>query len=151
MRAQITTAGLILTAAFIAAGPACAKEVPKRTDAAQDQDVYQFRTATRDGIGKYYMGREISHVMGHLGAGWLERPTREREERTDLLLENLPLEPGAVAADTAPTSPGKSARSACSGKCARCRRVSSLALPSSEDRGDAAASRISTTSVHHEN
>lgn len=99
MRAQFTTAGLILTAAFIAAVPACAKEAPKRTDAARNQDVYQFRTATRDGIGKYYMGREISHVMGHLGAGWLERPTREREERTDLLLENLPLAPGAVAAD----------------------------------------------------
>ncbi len=27
---------------------------------------------------------EISHVMGHLGADWLERSTREQEERTEL-------------------------------------------------------------------
>ena len=45
------------------------------------------------------MGREIAHVMGHLGAGWLERPSREQEERTDLLLEALGLQPGDVAAD----------------------------------------------------
>ncbi|MBT8069403.1 MAG: class I SAM-dependent methyltransferase [Xanthomonadales bacterium] len=45
------------------------------------------------------MGREISHVMGHLGAAWLERPTREREERTDRLLKNLPLAPDSVVAD----------------------------------------------------
>ena len=45
------------------------------------------------------MGREISHVMGHLGAGWLERPEREREERTDLLISRLPLEPDDVVAD----------------------------------------------------
>lgn len=53
----------------------------------------------RDGIGKFYFGREIAHVMGHQGAGWLERPTRESEERTDLLLEALELKPGEVVAD----------------------------------------------------
>ena len=46
---------------------------------------YVLGDATPDGIGKYYMGREISQVMGHLGAGWLERDTREQEERTDLV------------------------------------------------------------------
>lgn len=61
--------------------------------------IYESRTPSRDGIGKVYMGREISRVMGHLGAGWLERPGRQREERTDLLLDNLPLKPGAVVAD----------------------------------------------------
>lgn len=60
---------------------------------------YKFGAASRDGIGKFYMGREISQVMGHLGAGWLERPNREGEERTDLLVENLPLEPDSVVAD----------------------------------------------------
>ncbi|MDX1733338.1 MAG: class I SAM-dependent methyltransferase [Halioglobus sp.] len=63
------------------------------------QDVYVEGRASRDGIGKFYMGREISHVMGHLGAGWLERSSREREERTDLLLAALDLQPGDVAAD----------------------------------------------------
>lgn len=60
---------------------------------------YQYRAASRDGIGKIYMGREISHVMGHLGASWLERPEREREERTDTLIKNLPLEADDVIAD----------------------------------------------------
>jgi len=60
---------------------------------------YEYRPGSRDGIGKWYMGREISHVMGHLGAGWLERPARERQERTDLLISRLPVEPDFVVAD----------------------------------------------------
>tara|TARA_B110000908_G_scaffold87393_1_gene104320 strand:+ start:427 stop:1155 length:729 start_codon:yes stop_codon:yes gene_type:complete len=59
--------------------------------AATDEGHYQMVTPSRDGTGKLYMGREISHVMGHLGAGWLERPSREREERTDLLIQNMGL------------------------------------------------------------
>ena len=55
--------------------------------------------ATRDGIGKRYFGREIAHFMGHQGAGWLERPEREDEERTDLLLKELALRPGEHVAD----------------------------------------------------
>ncbi len=55
--------------------------------------------ATRDGIGKRYFGREIAHFMGHQGAGWLERPEREEEERTDLLLKELALRPGERVAD----------------------------------------------------
>lgn len=45
------------------------------------------------------MGRQISHVMGHLGASWLERSDRQKEERTDLLIANLPLADNAVVAD----------------------------------------------------
>src|SRR6187401_2957099 len=52
-----------------------------------------------DGIGKFYMGREIAHVMGHQAADWLERPEREKEERTDLLLPALKLKSGDVVAD----------------------------------------------------
>lgn len=62
-------------------------------------ETYEYRQPSRDGIGKVYMGREISHVMGHLGAAWLERPTREREERTDKLVNYLPLEADSVVAD----------------------------------------------------
>ena len=67
--------------------------------AAAGESVYEQGRASRDGIGKFYMGREISHVMGHRGATWLERPTREREERTDLLIDNLPLAANTVVAD----------------------------------------------------
>ena len=52
-----------------------------------------------DGIGKSYMGREISGVMGWQGAAWLEREEREREERGDLLLRELGLKPGMAVAD----------------------------------------------------
>ena len=61
--------------------------------------VYTQGRPNAEGIGKYYMGREISHVMGHLGASWLERPEREAEENTSLLVENLELKPTDVVAD----------------------------------------------------
>jgi hypothetical protein len=61
--------------------------------------IYEVGRPNRDGIGTIYVGREISHVMGHQGAAWLERPEREREERTDLLIENLPIEAGDRIAD----------------------------------------------------
>jgi FkbM family methyltransferase len=52
-----------------------------------------------DGIGKFYMGREIAHVMGYQGAGWLERPERIEEERPDEVVEKMKLAPEAVVAD----------------------------------------------------
>jgi len=60
---------------------------------------YVSTPASTDGIGKRYMDREISGVMGWQGATWLERDKREREERTDLLLNFLALRPGMVVAD----------------------------------------------------
>lgn len=60
---------------------------------------YTATPSSIDGIGKRYMGREISGVMGWQGAAWLERNEREREERTDLLLKALALTPGMVVAD----------------------------------------------------
>ena len=60
---------------------------------------YSAGPASADGIGKRYMGREIAGVMGWQGAAWLEREEREREERTDLLIEALDLKPGMVVAD----------------------------------------------------
>ena len=60
---------------------------------------YIYGDASRDGIGKFYMGREISKVMGHLGASWLERPKREQEERTDLLIQGLDLRKTDTVAD----------------------------------------------------
>ena len=66
---------------------------------AQETDYYEYKTVSRDGIGKYYMGREISHVMGHQGASWLERPQRDREQKTSRLVSNLPLQPADTVAD----------------------------------------------------
>jgi FkbM family methyltransferase len=63
------------------------------------QSEYASGTPSADGIGKRYMGREIARVMGWQGAAWLERAEREKEERTDLLVTALQLEPGMVVAD----------------------------------------------------
>jgi ubiquinone/menaquinone biosynthesis C-methylase UbiE len=52
-----------------------------------------------DGIGKFYMGREIAHVMGYQGAEWLERPERVEEERPDQVVEQMNLKPSDVVAD----------------------------------------------------
>src|SRR5437667_6194803 len=61
---------------------------------------YEFRQAhDPNGIGKFYLGREIAQVMGHQGADWLERPEREEEEKPGLLLEALKLKPCDVVAD----------------------------------------------------
>lgn len=90
--------GMLLSFAIAA----CQADSPPGKDLAQatdDSDVYEFKAGSRDGIGKFYMGREISHVMGHLGAGWLERPERERQERTDLLIDRLPIQPTDQVAD----------------------------------------------------
>lgn len=67
--------------------------------ATSEPERYSQGRASRDGTGKRYLGREIAQVMGHLAAGWLERPGRERSERTDLLLELLPLKPDSIVAD----------------------------------------------------
>jgi len=60
---------------------------------------YTTGPATQGGTGRYYMGRELAHFMSYEGAGWLERPEREAEERTDLVLQNLPVQPDSVVAD----------------------------------------------------
>jgi ubiquinone/menaquinone biosynthesis C-methylase UbiE len=63
------------------------------------QDRYAYKTGDPNGIGKWYMGRQIAWVMGHQGISWLERSEREQEENTSLLLQNLALKAGEVVAD----------------------------------------------------
>ena len=60
---------------------------------------YEFRDPTPDGIGKYYLGREIAHVMGHPAIGWLERDEREREEAPSRAIAAIELKPTDVIAD----------------------------------------------------
>ncbi len=76
---------------------------PKGSDNSADLR-YEWKTEhDPNGIGKFYMGREIAHVMGFgpggQGAAWLERTSREREERITLLVRSLKLKPGQVVAD----------------------------------------------------
>lgn len=61
--------------------------------------LYREGRGSPDGIGKFYQGREIAAVMGFEGTPWLERPNRASEERPDLLVEELRLQPGMAVAD----------------------------------------------------
>ena len=77
-----------------------AAQAEQRLSVPSDTSGYEIKPPTDpNGIGKYYMGRQIAHVMGHEGAGWLERDDRKQEEGTDLLLRELKLKPTDVVAD----------------------------------------------------
>jgi SAM-dependent methyltransferase len=67
--------------------------------AASDTSHYTVGPASRDGTGRYYMGREIAPVMGHRGAAWLERPERAEVEQPDRVVDSLRLAPDDVVAD----------------------------------------------------
>ena len=86
---------LVLVCLFVA-GEVVAATIEEQSAPPQ---AYIYIAASRDGIGKQYMGREISQVMGHRGAGWLERDNREQDERTDLLVLGLGLKDTDVVAD----------------------------------------------------
>jgi precorrin-6B methylase 2 len=88
MRVARRLAALALLSLFLS--PALGGEKP-RYETRKEHDP--------DGIGKFYLGREIAQVMGHEGAGWLERPEREKEERPTVLVKALKIRPGTVVAD----------------------------------------------------
>lgn len=67
---------------------------------ANNNQFYQYRAIhNRDGIGKYYLGREIAKMMGHQEFLWLERPSREIEEQPSKVIEALNLQPNDIVAD----------------------------------------------------
>lgn len=67
---------------------------------ANSGEFYQFRALhNRDGIGKFYLGREIAKVMGHQEFLWLERPSRESQEQPSAVIEGLNLQPTDTVAD----------------------------------------------------
>jgi ubiquinone/menaquinone biosynthesis C-methylase UbiE len=82
---------LLCLASLFAPALARADDKPPRYELKKDHDP--------DGIGKFYMGREIAQVMGHLAAGWLDRPEREKEEEPTKLMEALKLKAGDAVAD----------------------------------------------------
>jgi ubiquinone/menaquinone biosynthesis C-methylase UbiE len=71
-------------------GPPKKREKPK----------YEFREEhDPNGIGKFYMGREIAMVMGYGAAGWLERKERVKEEDPAKLIKALGIKEGMTVAD----------------------------------------------------
>ncbi|MEL7025261.1 MAG: class I SAM-dependent methyltransferase [Pseudomonadota bacterium] len=90
---------LVLCALLSASITGCSADSSPAAAESDTQSRYTQGAVNYDGIGKIYMGREISHVMGHRGAAWLERSDRVASERTDLLIDLLPLKPNSVVAD----------------------------------------------------
>lgn len=73
---------------------------PKKLAATSSKDTtYTYQKASRDGIGKYYLGREISFVMGAAASDWLERDEREQEENAKLAIDNINIPISGVIAD----------------------------------------------------
>ena len=84
---------LLFAAAFC--GAVLAEDAPK-----PPPGIYETREEhDPNGIGVFYMGREIAHVMGHQAADWLERPERDEEEGTDRMVEALKFREGEAVAD----------------------------------------------------
>jgi precorrin-6B methylase 2 len=79
--------------------PAQAFSLAGQTFGTEPQTYEERSLHDPDGIGKFYMGREIAQVMGHQGAMWLERPSRIIEEQPTAAIEALPLKPDSVIAD----------------------------------------------------
>ena len=91
--------GSLLMVCLVFTTPVGAEDLTKKP-AAPESERYEFRELhDPNGIGKFYMGREIAHVMGAAGAIWLERPEREDEEAPSILVKSLKLQPGNVVAD----------------------------------------------------
>jgi len=63
------------------------------------QPRYIQKPGDPNGINKWYMGRQIAHVMSHFGIEWLERPERAFEENSALLIKNLQLKAEMQVAD----------------------------------------------------
>lgn len=63
------------------------------------QSVYEQRPGDPDGIGKWYMGREIAHTMCTAHAGWLDRPEREWEEQPRRMVQRMGIAPTDIVAD----------------------------------------------------
>lgn len=61
--------------------------------------IYETRPPSRDGIGKFYHGREIAHMMGAAGIEWLNRPERNKEENTELAIQKIEIDSAGAIAD----------------------------------------------------
>ena len=60
---------------------------------------YTFKRGDDNGVGKWYMEREIAYVMGYQGIDWLERSEREKEENVSNLIKNMGIKSNDIIAD----------------------------------------------------
>lgn len=77
----------------------CKGQTTSTQDSTPETVLYTYKSGDPNGMGKWYMGRQIAHVMGFQGINWLERSEREEEENTTALLKNMDIQPDDVIAD----------------------------------------------------
>lgn len=65
----------------------------RKTDVNEDEDAPELTPLTE------YMGRPVAQTMHYLGAEWLTRTEREREERCSLMVASLNVKKGATVCD----------------------------------------------------
>jgi FkbM family methyltransferase len=90
---------LPLVSLFVVVGTTWRAAEPEKKPADKDARYEYRKDHDPNGTGKFYMDREIAQVMGHLGAEWLDRPEREKEEHPKKLMEALKIKKGEVVAD----------------------------------------------------
>jgi len=92
------TLSLLVGTAWLLSHSAWQAAAQDKASPAPDQ-IYTEKEPSRDGIGRVYMGREISDTVSPGAITWLERRDREAEEKASKVLKNLDLKPDAVVAD----------------------------------------------------
>ncbi len=85
---------VLLASLCVAFTSICAAQTSTEPDESQQQEAAAIPPAPQT-----YMGREIAITMHYTGAPWLVRESREREEGTKLLLDQLDIEPGMTICD----------------------------------------------------
>jgi len=90
----------VLTTLLVCAGCAGWPAPAQQPAPAKPGAIYETRrNHDPEATGKFYLGREIAHVMGYAGASWLERPERVNEELPDQVVAQMKLKPTDVIAD----------------------------------------------------
>src|SRR5689334_2985659 len=98
--ARIRTPALLALVAAAATALAPPRALCAEPDAASAREQKQKSREARIAKGpKRYKGREIAQTMHYLGAPWLMRDERQREEDCAMLLESLQLKPGQAVCD----------------------------------------------------
>ena len=92
-------ASALLIAALVAGGLPLASSHLVGQEATADKPAQKSEEPKLPPALTEYKGREIAPYMSYLGADWLIRESREREEACEKLLKILKVEPGAVICD----------------------------------------------------
>ena len=96
LRTGVAFLAVLAASALNATPPAQAQDAPP---AAKSKPAAKKSPRARRDAPGFYKGRRIADVMSYLGAEWLIRDTREKEENPEAMLDALKIPRGATVAD----------------------------------------------------